>query len=161
MLKIKALLAKITAKLVTLDSTVSGHTTSIGNLQTKVGTATLNTSASNLSGAVNELLADINGTVTTYAPNSSITNSRGQLRVLKQGNVVYVIGGIGNATSTVSTSTNLFSAMASAYRPSSQVTIQGWVNDAMSNFYVRTDGHIRQNLSSNMNNCFFAGFYKV
>ena len=130
-------------------------------LETKMGTATLNTTASKVTNAINELLNDINGTVTTYAVNSSITSSRGQLRVLKQGNVVYVAGGIGNATSTVSTSTNLFTALGSSYRPSSNTTIQGWVNDAMANFTVRTDGYIRQTLSSNMNNCFFVGFYKV
>lgn len=144
-----------------LDDRVSENETDISALETKMGTATLNTTATKVTNAINELLNDINGTLTTYAPSSSITNSRGQLRVLKQGNVVYLAGGIGNITSTVGTGTNLFTALGSSYRPSSNVTIQGWVNDAMANFTVRSDGYIRQTLSSACKNCFFVGYYKV
>lgn len=153
---------KIPVDMTSIPGDVSTAKTDISNLKTKVGTATLNTSSKNLSGAVNELLADIAVLgISTYGVNSSITAGRGGLRAIKLGGVVFLTGGIGNATSTVSTTTNLFTALDSIYRPSSNVTLQGWVNDAMANFTVRTDGGIRQSLSSNVNNCFFAGFYRV
>lgn len=153
---------KIPVDMTSIPGDVSTAKTDISNLKTKVGTATLNTSSKNLSGAVNELLADIAVLgISTYGVNSSITAGRGGLRAIKLGDVVFLTGGIGNATSTVSTTTNLFTALDSIYRPSSNVTVQGWVNDAMANFTVRTDGGIRQSLSTNMNNCFFVAFYRV
>lgn len=114
MVKIKALLAKITAKLVTLD------------------TATTVTTGS--------------GTV-----NSGITASRKRCDLIKVGNVVHINMGLGNITAGVTTSTNLYT-IPSAYRPSSTITVSGYVDDAMANFTIRSDGGIRQSLKSSPSN---------
>lgn len=104
-------------------------------------------------------------TGTTLAVNSSVTAGRGGARVRKIGSTVFFTGGIGNATSTVSTTTNLFAQMPAAYRPSSNVTLYGYgtTSSATSecNYTVRTDGYVRQTLSNSFTNGFVAGFWNV
>lgn len=131
MLKIKALFAKITAKLVTHDANISA-------LQTA---------------------AEQTGDTLRY--NSSITASRGGARIRRIGNTVFFSGGIGNATSTVNTGTNLFERMPVEYRPPTNVTLQGMVNQIMGNFTISSDGYVRQTLTGTMAHCFVSGFWTV
>ena len=105
-------------------------------------------------------LSSFAGTTASGTVNSNITVSRAQCRLLKIGNVVFITVAMGNVTSSVNTNTNLFT-IPSAYRPSSNVTLQGRINDSVGNFTVRSDGYVRQTLVSALANCFCAGFYTI
>ncbi|MBR1910375.1 MAG: hypothetical protein IJ821_07300 [Lachnospiraceae bacterium] len=96
----------------------------------------------------------------TGTVNSSITVSRATCRLLKIGNVVFITVAMGNITSSVNTNTNLFTIPA-AYRPSSNVSLQGTINASVGNFTVRSDGYVRQTLVSSLSNCFCTGFYTI
>lgn len=106
--------------------------------------------------------AEANPTISsgTGTVNSNITVSRATCRLLKIGNVVFITAGIGNKTSATTTSTNLFT-IPTGYRPSSEVTIQGYVDSAEANFTISTSGQVKQTLASSWTNCFTSGFYTI
>ncbi len=112
-------------------------------------------SGNQLSKKLDNTFATATGTV-----NSNITVSRAKCQLLKIGNVVFITIAMGNITSSVNTNTNLFTIPA-AYRPSSNVSLQGTINDSVGNFTVRSDGYVRQTLVSALTNCFCAGFYTI
>ena len=113
-------------------------------------------------GSGNQLSNKLDNTfdTATGTVNSNITVSRATCRLLKIGNVVFITIAMGNVTSSVNTGTNLFTIPAE-YRPSSNVSIQGNINDSVGNFTVRSDGYVRQTLVSSLSNCFCAGFYTI
>ena len=73
MVKIKALLAKIAAKLVTIDSDISTAQGDISDINDLLGSATMTTTAQTVTGAVNELDADIGALI--VAENKTIFNT--------------------------------------------------------------------------------------
>lgn len=67
-------IAQLQSDVSSVQSTVNTNTTNIASLTTKVGTATLDTTASDLSGAVNELKADIDA-IPTASIDTAMSNS--------------------------------------------------------------------------------------
>ena len=114
----------------------------------------------NLQALLNKLVRSVVIATTSGTVNSNITVSRAQCRLLKFGSVVFVTVGMGNVTSAVNTNTVLFT-VPEGYRPSSQVTIQGYVGSSEANFTVDTYGQIKQTLTSSVSNLFASGFYVV
>lgn len=146
MLKIKELFTKII--------------TAVNSTNTLLGNAALNTTAQTVTGAINELDGETTVSTSTGTVNSSLTVSRSSCRLMKIGNVVFITAGIGNKTSATTTSTNLFT-IPTGYRPSSEVTIQGYVDSAEANFTISTSGQVKQTLASSWTNCFTSGFYTI
>ena len=146
MLKIKELFTKII--------------TAVNSTNTLLGNAPLNTTAQTVTGAINELDGETTVSTSTGTVNSSITASRSSCRLMKIGNAVFITAGIGNKTSATTTSTTLFT-LPTGYRPSSEVTIQGYVDSAEANFTISTGGVLKQTLSSSWANCFVSGFFTV
>ena len=102
----------------------------------------------------------IEGTVDVGTVNSSITASRANCRLVKVGNIVFITVGLGNVTSSPSTSTTLFT-IPSAYRPTSTVTIQGFINSSEGNVTINSSGEVKQTLTGSMTNMFASGFYTI
>ena len=78
-------IAQLQSDVSTLQGTVNTNTGNISTLSTKVGTATLDTTASDLSGAVNELKADIDAipTATIDTSMSDTSENAVQNKVIK------------------------------------------------------------------------------
>ena len=78
-------IAQLQSDVSTLQSTVNTNSGNISTLSTKVGTATLDTTASDLSGAVNELKADIDAipTATIDTAMSDTSENAVQNKVIK------------------------------------------------------------------------------
>ena len=113
-----------------------------------------------LKALLTKIVTSLTGSVAYGTVNSNITVSRAQCRVVKIGNVVFVTVGMGNVTSSVNTNTILFT-IPSGYRPSEEVTIQGYIGTSEGNFTIATNGQIKQTLTSSVSNLFASGFYTV
>lgn len=139
-----------------------GNDTSRSNAFTVDWSGNVDAAGDITDGSGNQLSNKLDNTfdTATGTVNSNITVSRATCRLLKIGNVVFITVAMGNITSSVNTNTNLFTIPA-AYRPSSNVSLQGKINDSVGNFTVRSDGYVRQTLVSALTNCFCAGWYTV
>ena len=76
-------IAQLQSDVSTLQSTVNTNTGNISTLSTKVGTSTLNTTAQNLSDAVNEVLAEIPSGATIDSAMSDTSENAVQNKVIK------------------------------------------------------------------------------